>query len=277
MRRMSGHIAALLFLAATLLCQGCDRSASGSPAPLVAVSNSYIESAVRDLLGADVAILRLAEPGMCPGHFDVRPSQVEALRHCRVLLRFDFQDALDAKFAHLVQAGLRIVAVRVDGGMCEPASYRSVCTQIADALVQAGLLERSAADGRLAAIDASLAELSAWALQHVVAAELDGRRAVSSAHQEAFCRFLGLDVRASYRAADTTSIAEIDRAVASGAQADFIIANLPEGRRLADALAGRLGATVVVFDNFPDTVHHGGRFEGLFRENVRRLIDATKQ
>jgi len=97
---------AVVILAA--LWPGCRRQA-GPPAK-VAASNSMLECAARDLLGGSETILRLAEPGMCPGHYDIRPGQVAALHGCRVLLRLDFQKSLDRKLAGI--EGLRIAESR---------------------------------------------------------------------------------------------------------------------------------------------------------------------
>lgn len=260
---------------AALSCPGCDRRASGEPTALVAASNAYLESALRDLLGDDRPVLALAEPGMCPGHFDIRPSQIEHLRACRLLLRFDFQESLDRKLAELARGGLRIVPVMPGGGLCEPDTYRAACRQVADALVEREMLSRETAEQRLNAIEQRMADNTAWARQSIADGKLWGRPVVSSKHQAAFCRSLGLEVVATFTGADTASVREIDAAIRKGKSAKIVVANLPEGRGLADALAERLGAKVVVFGNFPDVVNHHGRFDGLFRDNVRRLIAAA--
>lgn len=273
LRTLATRLASLTLVA--LCCPGCDRRSSGEPAALVAASNAYLESAVRDLLGDDRPVLALAEPGMCPGHFDIRPSQIERLRACRLLLRFDFQESLDRKLAELARGGLRIVPVVLEGGLCEPDTYRAACKQVADALVERGMLGREAADQRLIAVEQWMAGNTAWARQSITKAELQGRAVVTSEHQAAFCRFLGLDVVATFTGADTASVREIDAAIRKGKSAKLVVANLPEGRGLADALAERLGAKVVVFGNFPDAASHHGRFDGLFRDNVGRLIAAA--
>jgi hypothetical protein len=53
----------------------------------VAVSSPYLEAAIRDVLRRDVSLVRLAGPAMCPGHFDMRPSQITDLAKCRLLNR----------------------------------------------------------------------------------------------------------------------------------------------------------------------------------------------
>ena len=77
--------AILLFLPMVAVLLGClaasdQRVSSAVPSPAIAASSSYLASAVRDVMGDDQSVLVLAEPGMCPGHFDLRPSQVRQLR-----------------------------------------------------------------------------------------------------------------------------------------------------------------------------------------------------
>ncbi|NLF30133.1 MAG: zinc ABC transporter substrate-binding protein [Planctomycetes bacterium] len=262
----------LVLLCVAVIAAGCRRSAAPSS---VAATNSMLECAARDLLGEAAPVLRLAEPGMCPGHFDIRPSQVAALRRCRVLLRFDFQRAIDGKLAGAIDEGLVIAEIRVPGGLCEPASYTAACRQTADALVGAALLDRTGADERLERIADRMEQRQVECRRRVEA--LAGMPVVASAHQEAFCRWLGLDVVATFSAADTAGVGQVDQAVRRGeaAGAKLVIANGPEGRKLADALAERLGTPVVVFGNFPALDRGHACFDDLLAANVAALVEAT--
>jgi zinc transport system substrate-binding protein len=286
MKWLSYQVCGLCLSALALLVGGCGRPASGARSPLVAVSNSYLESAVHDLLGDGVPVLCLAEPGTCPGHFDLRPSQIEALRRCRLLVRFDFQSSLDLKLDTAAGGGVRVAAVSIDGGMCEPASYLQACRQVGGALAEMGMIDRVSADQRLAEIDRRLAAETNALRRQITQAGLDGCAVVSSRHQAAFCRFLGLEVVGTFSGADTASVREIDSAIRNGRATQgvatapvhapaLVVANIPEGRGLADALGQRLGVPVVVLANFPDQRDHHGRFDEMLRDNVRRLTDHT--
>jgi hypothetical protein len=55
----------------------------------------------------------------------------------------------------------------------------------------------------------------------------------------------------------------------------WIVANLPEGRQAADALADRFAAKVVVFGNFPDGQGLDS-FDRLVRDNVTLLVKAVQ-
>ena len=270
-----------VYLATLVGCGGsvCGRAAKkSSQRPVVAATNSYLEAAIADLTGDmpdAVEVTPLAGAGMCPGHFDLRPSQIERLAECRLLVRFDFQERLAEKLAGRVGDSLRIVSIEITGGLCQPSSYTQACRQIADALVEAGCIDRAAADKRLAEIDARMKNLSTWSQEQIATAGLDGLAVVASGHQESFCRWLGLDVAATYNGSETRP-SRIDAAVADAQNADarLLIANLPEGRRVADMLAERLGIEVVVFENFP---RPDGllAFDQLVRDNVDILISAV--
>jgi zinc transport system substrate-binding protein len=271
--RVAFLITLLIIISTTIL--GCGTSTETVDArPVVAAANSYLEAAIGDLMGdADdaVEILPLAGPGTCPGHFDLRPSQIERLAQCRLLVRFDFQKRLEDKLAVRVGDSLHVVAVVVTEGMCLPSSYNETCRQIAEALVEAGCLDRAVADARLVAIAVRMKGLSDWSREQIVAAGLDGLPVITSAHQESFCQWLGLRVAATYNGGETRP-SRIDAAV-SDAQAGgvkLLIANRPEGRRTADMLAERLGIEAVVFDNFPRP-GAAAAFDELVRGNVAEL------
>lgn len=260
-----------------LLSLGCQKASDATPSgKRLAATNTYLESAAFDLLGRDVQIIRLAEPGTCPASFDVRPSQVTELQRCRALLRFDFQKSLDAKFQHDTNT-LQMVEVSIHGGMCDPDSYLSACRQLADSFVSLGWLQRDAANTKLDAIAERLKARALWARQQIEQAKLNGRPVLASAHQKAFCEWLGLKVVAAFRPADTASIGEIERAIDAGTynSVKLVISNLPEGRRTADALAARLSAKMVVFGNFPELKNNQVSFDEMFTANVEALIKAA--
>lgn len=265
--------AALLMLSAVGAWVACGPANSTTGAAQLATTTSYLEAVARDLLGEEVSVLRLAEPGTCPGHFDLRPGQAQALRRCRALLRFDFQKALDERFISPEGTGPALVEVSVSGGLGVPATYLAVCRQVADRLVALGWLDREHAASRLEAIAARLDTLARQLTNQVAQSGLAGLPVLTSAHQREFCEWLGLRVVGSFRAADTTSIRETEAAVRAGRAGAVggVIANRPEGTRAAEALAERLGVPVVVFDNFPAARNGRISFDQMLAENVRAL------
>jgi zinc transport system substrate-binding protein len=240
----------------------------------IAAANSYLEAAVQDLLGHDTPVLRLAEPGSCPGHFDLRPSQVLALRDSRWLFRFEFQSGLDEKLTPLSEGGLEVLSVRVPGGMGVSTSYLSVCRQLCAALVASGGWSGDQLDLRLQAITRRVETLTIHSRNAVAAV---GKPAVlASGRQAEFCEWLGLEVAGQFTAAEVARLSAIEAALQAGRRSGvkLVIANRPEGLRVAEALAEALDARLVVFDNFPNPNCGGPAYDAMVRANVERLLEA---
>lgn len=269
------RIATALLAATAVLTIGCRSAPTEPPSAAVGVTNPYLGSLAHWLLGEQTETVSLVGPGMCPGHFDVRPSQVRQLRKCCLIVRFDFQDALQRRLATRLADGPPWTAVAPPGGLCEPDTFQAVGEQLADVLVAQGLLSQPDADRGLAALRSELATLREDIAGRIAAAGLSAPAVVASEHQARFCRWLGLKVIATFGGADVAGVDDVDRPVRAGRAggAQLVIANRPEGRRLADRIAEGLSAPVVVFDNFPpdEALDAFGR---LVRANVAALIEA---
>jgi ABC-type Zn uptake system ZnuABC Zn-binding protein ZnuA len=267
----------LLCLILGLLVSGCGDSSAEEEAPDIAVTNSYLESVVRDLCGAQAKVMCLAPPGMCPGHFDISPVQVKQLQNCRLLLLFDFQAQVEATLSRLKDNGLQTRLVKGPTGLCVPASYLDVCREVAALLAPAHPEEADTLAQRLAEIEQRLAALSAEL--HSAVADLAAAPVLTSHHQAQFAEWLGLKVVATFVGSDTETIASVDHCLkqAAGQEIRFVIANQQEGTALAQALAERLKARAVVFSNFPPQVVGEPGFDRLLRDNVTRLLEVTTE
>ena len=253
----------------------------------IATSTTYLESAAGEFVRDVSRIIRLVPPGMCPAHFDIRPSQVQRLRGCKILIRFDFEKSLDKKVAGVIGTGLKVAEVRIRGGLCQPESYLSACTQIGWALFSAEIITQDIYNHVIKNVSARMKRLNDWISRKVRSAGLTDRAVVASVHQAEFCKSMGLKVVATFSNSDTAGTAEISAVVESARRAGvkLVIANRPEGRRLADKIASMIDAKVVVFDNFPPVQRvclEGDQetrctetFDSMVRINVLRLIAAV--
>lgn len=268
--------AVTVLLALLLPAGGCREGSAATDAPAIAVTNSYLEAAVRDLCGDDAQIMALAPPGMCPGHFDISPGQVRQLGRCRILLLFDFQSQVESTLSRLRDNGLQMRRVDVPAGLCVPDTYLIACRQVAEILAGEFPERAEQLTRRLGLIEERLGALSDELRAAVSDAGSAAAPVLTSHHQAKFAEWLGLDAVATFVGSDTETVGHIDHALrqAAGRQVRFVIANQQEGTGLARALADRLSAQAVVFSNFPPQVAEGPMFDALLRVNVERLLEA---
>ncbi len=256
---------------------GCRDGRDTAKAPEVVVTNSYLQSVVQDLWGPEVGVLCLAAPGMCPGHFDIAPGQVKAMRACRVLFLFDFQRQVETSLARLKEKGLKVCLIDAPEGMCVPDTYRAVCREVCECLSKEYPEREAAFATRLKDIETRLSDLGVEQQGRVREAKLAGAEILVSNHQAKFAQWLGLTPMATFAGSDVETVANIDRCLHStaGREIRFIIANQQEGTALAQALADRLKAKAVVFGNFPLETSDAGGFDALVRANVQTLLEAA--
>jgi len=270
----------LFVLCVTVLALGCNKTPQRSAEPKAhyAVTTSWLECCLRDLLGPNLPVVRVCPPGSCPGHFDLSPGSLTDLKYCRTLFLFDFQQAMDDKLAGLKEAGVRLSPIKAPEGLCVPASYLAGCQAVRDALVQTEPDKKTALDAALVRTHERLEDLEREIRGRIKATGLNGAQVVTSGHQAEFCHWLDLKPVAAYSGGDAATPAQLESLIKQGKQAGvrFVIANQQEGRQVGEALAWQLGAKLVVFSNFPMMNAGESSFDALVRGNVANLIAAAE-
>ena len=268
-------VRAAVLAACVATAWGCTgRGRAADEGRKLTVTTSWLAAAVKDVTGDAFEIVSLCPPGSCPGHFDMKPSQLADVRESRLLLRFDFQDGLDVKLARLRGEGLRVVSVPAGEGLCIPETYLSACRVVSRA-VSTAYPELSARCTRGVADTSTRLEMLTAEVRHRMKTHgLVGQKALTSPHQEAFARWLELEVVGTFRGSDRETARTLAGVIARGETAGvaFVVANRQEGDQQARALAKRLGARLVVFGNFPNRPHTQHPFDALVRDNVNRLL-----
>jgi len=287
-------------VACGLIAAGCENKPGEESRAEIAVTNSYLGCAVRQLCGDDTEVLCLTPPGMCPGHFDISPLQVKQLCGCRILLLFDFQKQVEGALSRVKERGLRTALVREAGGLCVPETYLAVCREVSDILSSEYPERKARYQQRLTVLENDLKHLRKELLEKVAQGGVSSAKVLVSNHQVDFVSWLGLETIATFVGSDTETVTGIEHCIRKAEEKGvrFVIANKQEGTALARALAERLGAKAVVFSNFPELsggtspVRNSGNgdyrrerkisngasgFGALLRANVEALLGAARQ
>ena len=274
--KIFGYI--LAFSAACgLLMAGCENKADEENRAEIAVTNSYLGCAVLDLCGDGTEVLCLAPPGMCPGHFDISPSQVKQLCDCRMLLLFDFQKQIAETLSRVKERGLKTALVGKTSGLCVPETYLAVCREVRDILSSEYPERNVRYQERLEVTEKELAHLREELFEKMRQAGISSAKVLASNHQADFVSWLGLETIATFVGSDIETVTGIEQCIrkAEGQEVRFVVANKQEGTALAKALAERLGAKAVVFSNFPELSGEASGFDTLLRANVDALLRAN--
>ena len=261
----------------------CIVSASCSKAPReeIIAGTVLVKGLVQDIAGEDAAVRALIPPGMCPGHFDMKPSDVDALAACKVFLVQSWQRKM-ANVSQLVKtAGIpaeRIVEVGTDGNWMVPPLYSEAVGAVAQALAvvepgMAALYEQRAAE-RAKAVEA----LGAALKKRLDAVPAGGVKVMCGQIQEPLVRWAGFEIVDTYGRPEDLSVADVERLVKTGrdAKVAVVVDNLQSGdTRVSQAFAREIGAVHVVLSNFPGGLPDTDTWDKACTKNVDLLLDAA--
>lgn len=269
----------IFFAAFSLLLAGCGDKGSEETTAEIAVTNSYLSCVVKDLCGDQTDILCLAPPGMCPGHFDISPSQVKQLCNCRILLLFDVQKKVEDSLSRLKENGLKTALVKTLPGLCVPETYLFACREVCNILSKEYPDREAQYKQRVAVIEKRLEGLTRELRDSINQSRASSAKVLASSHQAEFANWLGLETIATFVGSDFETASNINHCLKKAGDQDvrFVVANKQEGTALASALADRLSAKTIVFSNFPDIDTGPDGFDQLLRKNVGALLEAVTQ
>ncbi len=262
-------IAPLLLFLAVLTFPACTERQTDRPA--VVVTTTLIETAVRDLMGPDVPILRLMPPGSCPGHFDLDPGQVKNLSSAALFIRHDFQSGLDAGVAKSGLETNRIVGIVSRSAFTIPSNYVAMCEELADRLAQTWPDKAAGIDSGMTGIKRKAADAEKGFARR--AERFQGRKVFCARYQRDFCQWLGLNVVSTFQAGTDESVWQLSRAadMARTGGAEAVIGNRQWGPHHLEALTEASGLPGLMLSNFPDSGEAGANWR-LFDANVNALL-----
>ena len=257
----------LLLTVATL---GCTQP---KPGRIRVVASTTLIGTIVDAVGGNrFAVTTIAPAGLCPGQFDLKPSDVTAANNARLMLNHGWEAWYPSLEKALIPPGPRRVTLATKGNWMIPEIQKKAAGEIAAILIE---LDTARADTFLLAAERYRSDVdssAAAALSLLAGKQLP---AVIAAEQQApFLAWLGFRVVASFGRAEDFSAQGLTRLarVALDSSVGLVVDNLQSGPDAGKPLAEALKAKHVTLTNFP---LHGSYRQALL-DNVAELARAIE-
>ena len=266
----------LLFV--TALVASVHPVAANESKPLVVCTTSVLASIVSDLTGGSVDIRYLVSPSMCPGHYDVKPGDVETIRSANLILAhgMEWGGWLRELINSANQTGdLHVPIYNVTGPWNTPPmlkqKYQNIASILSDTL---GLDVSSKLSECVDAIDQVDAELKNIANKY----GFNGTPVACMLWQKGFVEYLGFKVVATYGPTEYLSQSDIEEVETNITNygAKLIIDNLHSGVEVGKKIAEDTGIVQVVLINFPGSVVGVNNVTEMMLYNAEMLVDGLK-
>jgi zinc transport system substrate-binding protein len=268
---------AVLSLVLASLVIGCSDKDTGK---LKVVTSTSLIASIAERVGGDLAkVVNIIPPAQCPGHFDVKPGDIQKLADADLFLLHGWQGEKFSQdlIASANNPDLTVVKINVQGNWMTPPVQAQATDQIASALCQvdagnSSTYQQSAAEYKNI-VEAKEDEVKA----RIASANLSAINVICGEQQTGFVAWTGLNVVATYGEPDSLTPQVVRDLVDQGREANvrLIIDNLQSGKDAGKAIAEELGCRRIVLSNFPGGFDNTKTWEKAIDRNIELILDAV--
>ena len=251
----------------------------------VVTSTSLIAQVVERVGGDDVDAVNIIPPAQCPGHFDVKPGDIQKLADADLFLLHGWQGEKFSQelIASADNSDLSVVTLDIqtteNQNWMVPAVQREAVDIIVSALCQVDT-ENCAAYQELATeykdkISAKEVEIETRLAQ----ANPSGVNVICAEMQAGFIKWVGFNIVATYTRNDPDIPQVAKELVDKGrvGNVTLVIDNLQSGQDAGKAISADIGCTRIILSNFPGGFDNTETWEKAIDRNIELILEAITQ
>lgn len=268
-------LAAMLLLAAAFGCQP-----ESAEKLTVATGTTHIADIVQEVGGEKVEVVNIVPPGLCPGHFDLKPADVEKLAGAKLLLHHDWQEKLFTKdlLDSVGNQELEAVPIAVAGNWMAPPVRKQAVEKIAAILSERDPANKDLYQANASRLIAQIEEKNQEVQARLEAAGIKGTRVLCAEMQQGFLSWAGFEVVGTYGRPEELTPQLLQDLVDQGRRAGvrLVADNLQSGPEAGAPLARELDVPRVTLSNFPGGFPGTDNWSAALDKNIELLLEALK-
>ncbi|MFC1927303.1 metal ABC transporter substrate-binding protein [Chloroflexota bacterium] len=258
-------------------------SSCSQPSTDVMAGSSLISNIIQDVADGKVETRTLIPPGVCPGHYDVKVSDIEALANSKALIIHNYQQNYENVTGAIEAAenpNLSVTVINVTGNWMVPAVQAEAVDKIAQALGEIDPENAAYYEGKATERAQGILDKGEEVEDRLSDAGVGSVKIICAEMQAGFVSWAGFDIVTTFgRPEDLTpaQVADlIDEAQEAGVA--LIIDNLQSGSTtLGAAIEQDIEAIPVTISNFPGGLEDTGTWEKAIDKNTDLLLGALNE
>jgi len=271
----------VLIIVISSMLGGCTQT--GTTKLKVVTSISLITQIVERVGGDLVDVVNIIPPAQCPGHFDVKPGDIQKLADADLFLLAGWQGEMFTQ--ELIDSAdnpdLTVVTLHIpsnpQSNWMTPSVQQEATDKVATALSQvdaenSGAYQASAAEYG-DRIDAKAVEIK----DKLSGKDISSINVICSGMQAAFLKWIGINVVVFYGRPDSLTPQVVKELVDKGREGNvtLIIDNLQSGKDAGAGIAEELKCKRIILSNFPGGFDNTGTWEKAIDRNIELILEAT--
>lgn len=269
----------VLSLVISSLVGGC--APAGTSKLKVVTSTSLLASIVERVGGDRVNVVNIIPPAQCPGHFDIKPGDIQKLADADLFLLHGWQGE---KFSQELIASannpdLTVVMIDIKGNWMTPPVQIQAIDEITASLCQIDTKNSSTYQKSAAELEDKIEAKGAEMGAKLAKANLSSINVMCADQLLGFVEWTGLNIVATYGRPDSLTPQMVKELVDKGREAKvtLIIDNLQSGQDAGKGIAEEFGCKRIILSNFPGGFDNTETWEKAIDRNVELLLEAITQ
>jgi len=243
--------------------------------PVVVATTEILGDFVRKIAEDRVDLVVLIPGGMCPAHYDIRPSDVAAVARAALVLHHGFEPWME----NLVKSsGSKALVVKTGDDWNVPPNAVQQVGIVQEVLAKILPKESAVLQQNAVAFQRRIEELAGRLLARAQQLNVQEAKVISQAFQAKFVSWLGFNVVGTYPPPERVSAQLFLQLVQLGREQKVALVadNLQSGVGLGARLAFEIGAVNVVLTNFPGAVPNTRDYLEVIAHNGAQMFDALE-
>ncbi len=238
----------------------------------VIATTTLIGTMVRTIGEDMVEVNTIVPGGMCPGHFDIKQTDLKNLSEANILLNHGWEKWIENLIKTVENEKLMIKTITLGGNWMVPEVHIQALDEIAKILSQTdpknSKLYRDSSNNYKKAINTEVLRIQE------LTKNLAGTKVICSQHQSGFLEWLGFNVVVAYGRAEELTPKKLIKImkVARVEGVQIVVDNLQSGAKTGMQIAEEIGAKHIVLTNFP---LRDSYIESL-RENINKIMQTVR-
>lgn len=267
----------LTCLLIALLASTCLGNEAGSKEKSIIVcTTSILADFTREVGKEYIKVKEIVPAGMCPAHYDIKPSDIYTVSKATIIFSHGFEPWLQ----NLVESsGNKTTQIIIVKGPWNPPSLavakieminESLCNNIPE---KAEYFNKNATD-----LIKTIHTNSKQIIEEANNLQVSKIKVICNEFQKDFVNWLGFNVIATYPPPEMISTKQFLKLLLKGKTENvaLIIDNLQSGTEFGSKLAFDLGATQIVLSNFPGATPETDSYVKLIKYNATQLFNGIK-
>lgn len=244
--------------------------------PLIIATTTVGRNLVHQIGQDRVEINTITPSGLCPAHYDVKPSDAQAVSEASLVIYHGVEPWLEK----LIQASGNkdIIKIKTQGPWNVPPDAAQMVEEIAEALIEIDSAHADFYRANAQSLGEDIDQLTKEIQEEAENQGVSGTKVIVMRWQKAFVSWLGLEVVADYPPPEMVSVKQAANLVKVGKEEKvaLVIDNLQSGTGFGAQIAYKVGAVHVILSNFPGAVPYTQSYQQMIRHNADQILEAIK-